>query len=280
MHYDTEAISQYLTSDNPDPSIAAHLCVCEKCRSIYERMHGAAQLLTSENIATGITLMPSEWIYCAALIGGETFEGMPDVLRRSDDKSRDTAYNKAMSALTDKSLIEVSFDGSIGIKKRLYDIVNICVNFDRFLSLTRRTPGKPERICNVYEKDGDSVVMYIDMKKGCTAVRRYGKVFTSDMSEDNQCGWDERYTFDELRALYNDTKGFGAPDRSEGTKAVLQQAMSGSAEYYSVTEIVPNTGSIGHLRSDVQINTYETGFMIIYEPEEKVYAVCENDSKI
>jgi len=258
MDCDIDAVSGFLTDKNPDAAVAAHLCVCAGCRRLYERMKDTAELLgTSLPPTAGLTLLPEQWIYSAAIIGGEAFEGMPDVLRKVNAGTREAIYAKAQNALMDKGLIDISFDGTIGIKKHFFSIVDTCVSFDRFLSLVRRTPGKAERICNIYEKDGDSVIMYVDIKKGCTAVRRSGRVYFADTAGNDNTTHSEILSAEELRTLRDEVKGFGGVNSENETRELLKLAMQGSVEYHSITEIIKNPGRAAHFNSAVFINTHD-----------------------
>ena len=275
MHYDKEAISTFIIDNSLNPALAAHLCICTECRQLYERMRDSYEIFGAEAISTGFTLTPEQWIYCAAVIGGNTFEGMPDVLRHVDDVGREAAYTRARDALVDKGLMEIAFDGTVGMKKQLFEILNICINFTRFLTITRRTPNKPERICNIYEKDGDSIIMYMDLEKGCTAVKRAGKMLFADIPDtksDNDC---DVFTFKELQYLKDETKNFNDTVNYDKTQDALLLAMSGSAGYYSITEIVPNQKGRGKIRTGVVISTHESNFTMSYRPDEKIYTLSK-----
>lgn len=272
MHYDVEAIRQFLTDENPDPAVSVHLCICDECRRLYERVRDSLELFAPVSISAGITLAPEQWIYCAALVGGDTFEGMPDVLSHVNSKEREKKYAESRDALMEKGLIEVSFNGKVDIKQRLYDVVNTCLKFERFLSLVRRTPGKPDRVCNIYEKDGNSVVMYIDLHKGCTAVKKANKVFFLEIINQDSTG--EPFTYDEIIAVRDEVQNQDMCNEGTETLNALRLAVSGSAGYYNATEIIANPKGAGQLRTKTLVSTYESDVQIIYEPEEKTYFAC------
>ena len=277
MHYDAEALSRFLSGSEPDTKVAAHLMSCAKCRRMYESLMDAHELLWSAAILPGITLMPGEWIYCAALIGGDAFYGMPDVLGHMDDRGRAEAYIKARKNLEGRGLVEVAFDGTIGIKKRLFDIADICVNFERLLSMARRTPGRPERICNVFEKAGNSVVMHMDAAKGCTAALREGRVYFDDFPQSEDICGGKGYSRDEIIRFSEEIKGFGSFEvvpgfgNGDAPDIPIKQALSGSAEYYSVKELKKNPGGLASLRIVTVIGTYEGDYRLQYMLDKDEY---------
>jgi hypothetical protein len=279
VHYSAEAIGRFLTDDRAETALSAHLCGCAACRGVYERAAEAAGLFNGGTLLTGVTLSPEEWIYAAALIGGDTFEGMPDVLADCGVDERTAAYERARVALEDKDLVETAFDGTVGIRRRLYEILEICLRFERFLTLTRKTPGKPDRVCNVYEKNGVSVVMYISLRKGCTAVRRKAKIrfaggaLNGGPDQRGESFSGESFSIEELRALCEAAQGFGGFDGGGGTKEVLAAAMRGSVEYYSVTEIRAGANRRGAFRSEVFLCTCDRCLGIDYDADRKVYRV-------
>ncbi|MCL1877903.1 MAG: hypothetical protein FWF80_03525 [Defluviitaleaceae bacterium] len=279
MHYGVEEIRRFITDENPDPAVSVHLCVCDECRRLYERVRDSLELFTPVAVSAGITLSPEQWIYCAALVGGNTFEGMPDKLSHMSNNEREKKYAEARTALTEKGLIEVAFDGKIGIKQRLYNMLDTCLNFERFLSLVRRTPGKSDRACNIYEKNGSSIVLYIDMHKGCTAVKKANKVFFSEFG--NQAITGEPFTYDKFLVVCDEVKNFGIYNEGKETLKALRHAIGGSAEYFNATEIIASSEGSGRLRTKTLIKTYDSDVQIMYEPEEKIYfasATSEGDA--
>ena len=277
MHYNADEISNFLLDSNPDPAIATHLCICTKCRRLYQQIKDIAELLNAP--APGITLTPAQWIYIAALIGGDTFEGMPDALHTHNPSQREEAYAKAHDALIGKGYIETDFDAprraralplpqgsTIKIKKHLYQIVNTCINFERLITLTRQTPGSPPRICNIYEKAGNSAVMYVNIAN-CTAIWRQSKTFFTPEKEGHPTETLAAFTPEELQNLRDEIKGFGGS--SEGN--ILAQAIKGSAGYYSISEIKVNPGKTAKYTSHIQISDYDKDYTIVYAPDEESY---------